>query len=169
MGSSSAIRSSSPRTAPGHSFRIHGPTPCSPVQGGADDVRRSAGSDDPDRRWQARRRPTLQRQLRPDAVLARTLGEPFEEPPPSLHDPEGEARSRLHLVHDELLELDTAQIDVIEETTSGAEQDRHHVDAELVGQSRTQDRARERDAADHQYRPVAGGTGRLSYGRLEAI
>ena len=45
---------------------------------------------------------------------------------------EGEARPRPDLVHIELLEVDIAQVDVLEETTSGSEQHRHHVDAEFV-------------------------------------
>ena len=64
--------------------------------------------------------------------------------------------------------MDAAQVDVIEETASRTEQDRHHVDAELVGQARTQEGPRERDASDHENRPVAGGMGCLRDGRLAA-
>lgn len=82
---------------------------------------------------------------------------------------EGEARPRPDLVHIELLEVDIAQVDVLEETTSGSEQHRHHVDAEFVGQARGEHGPNNGDPADDGDRPIPGGTGRLDDGRLEAV
>ena len=58
--------------------------------------------------------------------------------------------------------MDTLKVDVLEEATTGAEQDRHHVDAEFVGQARTEHVPGNGDAADDHDRPVTGGAGRLA-------